>query len=237
MRISYVSLVVQALFCCKRACDLVADRVLHCVLSFFTFSRVWAIVFSSSVFSVHTLLFFRCQFDSVLILIRIPSFLINIQYASVCLYKVFHIHPQTVSILLLCSQSTTHTWSSLPGCSERETERESTHPVPYIPSIHLSIQIQFRTYYVITYFQFSRKMKIKTAFALSLASSISCAQCRHHHRLCLYFSISFVSHFTCIYRECDVIWWDRYMNVVRILMIHNVRLSYLHPYFNMPLFI
>lgn len=72
-------------------------------------------------------------------------------------------------------------------------KRKSTHPIPYISSIHLSIQIQFRTYYVITYFQFSRKMKIKTAFARSLCSSISCAQCRHHHRLCLYFSISFVS--------------------------------------------
>lgn len=36
--------------------------------------------------------YFHCQFDSVLILIRIPSFLINIQYASVCLYIRFP-HP------------------------------------------------------------------------------------------------------------------------------------------------
>lgn len=163
-----------------------------CVCLFLPFSRVWAIVFWSSVFSVHTLLFFRCQFDSVLILIRIPSFLINIQYASVCLYKVFT-SIRKLFLYYCYVRNLRHIREAHCLTVMKEKQRKSTHPIPYIPSIHLSIQIQFRTYYVITYFQFSRKMKIKTAFALSLASSISCAQCRHHHRLCLYFSISFVS--------------------------------------------
>lgn len=237
MRISYVSLVVQALFCCKRACDLVADRVLHCVFVFFLpFSRVWAIVFWSSVFSVHTLLFFRCQFDSVLILIRIPSFLINIQYASVCLYKVFT-SIRKLFLYYCYVRNLRHIREAHCLAVMKEKQRKSTHPIPYIPSIHLSIQIQFRTYYVITYFQFSRKMKIKTAFALSLASSLSLVLNVAIIIVFVFIFLFLLFHFTYIYRECDVIWWDRYMNVVRILMIHNVRLSYLHPYFNMPLFI
>lgn len=144
--------------------------------------------------------------------VRIPSILINIQYVCVCLYiKYLTSIWQTVSILLLraIERSICHIRFrflsqilSLPlslslyrSHSSSLTPRwwwwwwwatSKTYP---IPTIHPSIQIQFRTHYVITYFQFSWKMEKCTSFLL------------------FYFAYIY-------YHECDVIWWGRYTNVV-----------------------
>lgn len=127
--------------------------------------------------------YFRCQFDSVLILIRIHHPFSLTYNMLVCVYIRFP-HPSANCFHTIAVRDLPHTlfhslirllaklmtmMSKLASIHRHTHTHIRSHSIPTHPS-HSSIQIQFRTYYVITYFQFSRKMK-KVHFTLSRSLS------------------------------------------------------------------